>query len=202
MFFRMFVVIVSLMCAASAKAMTFTLEQGRGGIYIVARGDIVPGDAQNFALAVPHATVDTRGFRHILLGSNGGSVQEAKAMAKVIRENNFFVVVDQDCASACAAILYPAGSHFMLMDSGRLGFHQCYDGRNFEVLPDCTKEIAELAAEHGFPYGTLKVLSEMSGPAEMTWVTNVPTPCFGMEWLPDDPPPVSLALPCPTPASF
>jgi hypothetical protein len=75
---------------AGAEAMTFTLERGRGGIYIAARGEIVPGDAQNFALVVPHATVDSRGFRHMVLGSDGGGVREAMAMAKVIRGNNFY----------------------------------------------------------------------------------------------------------------
>jgi len=157
--------VAALSTLGGADAMTFALERGRGGTYIAARGEIVDGDAQKFARLVPHATVDSRGLRHMVVGSDGGSVEEAMAMAEVIRANSFFVVVDQECASACAAILYPAGRHFMLLDSGRLGFHQCYDAISLRVAPECTEEIARQAAVHGFPYGTLKVLAEMSGPA-------------------------------------
>ena len=133
------------------------------------------------------------GLRHILLESPGGDVSEAKLIANLIRDLNFVTLVNGECASACAMVLYPAGRYFMLMDKGTLGFHTCYRANDLTPLPECTEDIAKFAAEHGFPYGSIKVFASLAGPQDMYQVSNVIAYCYGMEHFIGDPPPTSGA---------
>jgi hypothetical protein len=118
---------------------------------------------------VPSATVDEKGLRRMMLDSPGGDVAEAMALAAIIRDNRFITVVSGECASACAMVLYPAGEYFMLLDGGRLGFHQCFDddGRTLTVNQECTNDIAALAAKNGFPYGSITAFASFAGPMDM-----------------------------------
>jgi uncharacterized protein YecT (DUF1311 family) len=95
-------------------------------------------------------------------------------------------------------VLYPAGSYFVLLDGGRLGFHSCYNSNTLAVSPECTENIAELATKNGFPYGSLKLFASLAGPAEMHWISNVLANCYGMEHFIGDPPPVTVSTLCPS----
>jgi uncharacterized protein YecT (DUF1311 family) len=175
--------------------MEFTKHLARNGIAIKATGAIVEGDAIKLQLIASEASVDDKGLRRIILESPGGSVAEAMRIATVIRANDFVTLVGGECASACAAVLYPAGRYFMLLDSGKLGFHSCYDSRTLIEQPECTKSIAGFAATNGFPYGSIKVFAE---PSDMYWITNVLAYCYGMERFIGDPAPVTVSVLCPS----
>lgn len=178
--------------------MEFTTVAGQDVTAIKATGPIEIGDALRLQILVPEATIDYRGLRKIFLESPGGNVAEAMHIAAIIRANNFMTLVAGECASACAMVLYPAGRFFMLLDGGKLGFHSCYDARDFSERPECTELIANLAAKNGFPYGSIKVFASLAGPHNMHWITNVLAYCYGMEHFVGDPAPVTVSTLCPS----
>jgi uncharacterized protein YecT (DUF1311 family) len=182
----------------SSSGMDFSKVAIRGGIAIEARGIIEIGDAAKFQRIFLEATADEKGLRRIILQSPGGNVVEAMRVAAIIRANNFMTLVTGECASACAMILYPAGVYFVLLDGGKLGFHTCYDGRNLTEYPECTEGIANLAAENGFPHGSIKIFAGLAGPTDMYWISNVLAYCYGMEHFVGTPAPVTIQNICPT----
>jgi len=194
--------IISFLCCVlggnSSEGLEFEKIVTRGGVAIKATGPIRSGDAEKLRAVVSVATVDEHGLRRVILESPGGEVAEALRVAEVIKNNDFITLVDGECASACATVLYPAGRYAMLLDGGRLGFHACYDARTSVVHPECTELIAKFAASNGFPYGSIKVFASLRGPAEMHWVTNVLAHCYGMEHFIGDPDPVTVSTLCPT----
>jgi uncharacterized protein YecT (DUF1311 family) len=178
--------------------MEFEKRIARAGVAIEATGPIRGGDAEKLQALVPVATVDEKGLRRLILESPGGEVAEAFRVAEVIKNNNFVTLVNGECASACAMVLYPAGRYAMLLDGGKLGFHSCYDARTSVVHPECTDVIARFAASNGFPYGSIKVFAGLMGPADMYWVSNVLAYCYGMEHFIGEPLPVTISTLCPT----
>ena len=184
--------------SSTSDGMEFTKHAARAGVAIKATGPIENRDAVKLQFMATEASVDENGLRRIILESPGGSVLEAMRIATIIRANNFVTLVGGDCASACAMVLYPAGRYFMLLDSGRLGFHSCYDSRSLIEFPECTDAIATFAAKNGFPYGSIKVFASLAGPTEMYWISNVLAYCYGMEHLIGDPAPVTVSTLCPS----
>lgn len=184
--------------ADRSNGMEFTTIAIRGGIAVKATGVIEIGDAAKFQRVSSEATVDDKGLRRIVLESPGGNVIEAMRIAKIIRASSFMTLVTGECASACAMVLYPAGVSFILLDGGKLGFHACYDSRNLAEYPECTEAIAQLAAQNGFPYGSVKVFAGLAGPMNMYWITNVLAHCYGMEHFVGDPAPVTIENICPS----
>jgi uncharacterized protein YecT (DUF1311 family) len=187
-----------LCCISSSQGMEFEKLFTRAGIAIKATGPIRGGDAEKLSTIAPDTTVDDKGLRRIFLESPGGEVAEAFRVAEIIKDNNFVTLVNGECASACAMVLYPAGRYAMLLDGGKLGFHACYDARTSLVHPECTEVIARFAASNGFPYGSIKVFAALMGPADMYWVSNVLGYCYGMERFIGDPAPVTISTLCPS----
>lgn len=183
--------------ADSCSSMEFDLKPFENGLAISATGEIERGDANKLKKIADQATIDQRGLRRIILESPGGLVAEATRIAEIIKSNNFMTLVGGECASACASVLYPAGRYAVLLDGGKLGFHSCYDATNLIELPECTQEIAELAARNGMPLGSVKVLSSLAGPTNMYWISNVLAHCYGLEHMVGDPDPVAVENLCP-----
>lgn len=185
-------------CVSGASAMDFTIETSVGGKYIAATGEIVSGDFDRMTAVLDEASVDKDGFRKILLESPGGNVGEAMKVAQLIRRMNFITYVNGLCASACAAVLYPAGRYSVLFDEGRLGFHSCSVASTHKAWPECNDAIAQLAADNGFPLGSVKVFMNMAGPQDVQWMSNVLAPCYGLERLRGDPAPITISTLCPS----
>ena len=186
-----------VLLSVSAFSMDFAIQGAAERKIVVATGPIEIGDAKKLAEVAGLATLDGRGLRKMLLRSPGGNVGEAIKIAGIISEFDYEILVDGDCASACSMILYPAGKYFVLLDGGRLGFHQCSRSLTSQAVPECTDAIAKIAADRGFPYGSMKMFASMAEPSEMYWISNVLSPCYGMEKLPGDPPSTSQTHPCP-----
>ncbi|MFY0613628.1 MAG: hypothetical protein JXQ99_19010 [Hyphomicrobiaceae bacterium] len=180
----------------TANALTFRALKTSRGVALSAQGPIVTGDAKRLLNAVPHATLDQNGHRRIFLASPGGQVGEAVRVAKILRQARFITMVREDCVSACAMILYPAGIYSILADTGRLGFHDCYYRRSKRVAPLCTEKIAQLAVRHGMPYGSIKMFARFWGPQEVYWMTNVLAPCYGLERVPGQRVPITISTLC------
>jgi hypothetical protein len=104
---------------ALAKPMTFELV---GGGKLVANGTITPGIFQSFA-----AEIGKRGdyIRTIVLNSPGGSVADAIAMGRLIREKKFSTEVEAGkyCASSCP-LVFAGGIERKAGDKAAIGVHQ------------------------------------------------------------------------------
>jgi uncharacterized protein YecT (DUF1311 family) len=184
--------------ACHAPAMEFVIETGDNGVKVVrAFGPIRPGDAEKLRAVAGQATIGPGGLRAMLLSGPGGLVEEAKLVARLISAFDFKTMVDDDCASACASILYPAGKAFILLDKGRLGFHPCYSAVDLKELPECTEDIAQFSLRNGFPYGSIKVFASVTSATDIFWVSNVLARCYGMERFSGEKPPASYTQICP-----
>jgi hypothetical protein len=107
--------------ANAAVVSVLPLPNG-GRPLIMLEGDIEPGDEDKFldiARKSPSAVVQ--------LKSNGGSVQAAIEIGRIIYYNDFSTFVKEaDCASACA-LIWLAGNPRAVSTAGRVGFHAAYN---------------------------------------------------------------------------
>jgi hypothetical protein len=104
---------------ALAKPMTFELV---GGGKLMANGTITPGISQAFA-----TEIGKRGdyIKTVVLNSPGGSVVDALAMGRLIREKNFATEVEAGkyCASSCP-LMFAGGVERRAGDKAVIGVHQ------------------------------------------------------------------------------
>ena len=104
---------------AMAQPMTFELVSGGK---LMATGTITPGISQSFA-----AEVGKRGdyVKTVVLNSPGGSVADALAMGRLIRERKFATEVDAGkyCASSCP-LVFAGGVERRAGDRATIGVHQ------------------------------------------------------------------------------
>jgi hypothetical protein len=104
---------------AMAKPMTFELV---GGGRLMATGTITPGISEAFA-----AEVGKRGdyIKTVVLNSPGGSVTDALAMGRLIRERKFTTEVEAGkyCASSCP-LVFAGGLERRAGDKAAIGVHQ------------------------------------------------------------------------------
>jgi hypothetical protein len=104
---------------AMAKPMSFELV---GGGKLMATGTITPGISQAFA-----AEVSRRGdyIKTVVLNSPGGSVADALAMGRLIRDKNFATEIEprKYCASSCP-LVFAGGVERRIGDKAIVGVHQ------------------------------------------------------------------------------
>jgi len=104
---------------AMAKPMTFELV---GGGKLMATGTITPGISESFA-----AEIGKRGdyIKTVVLNSPGGSVTDALAMGRLIRENKFATEIEAGkyCASSCP-LVFAGGLERRAGDKATIGVHQ------------------------------------------------------------------------------
>jgi hypothetical protein len=104
---------------AMARPMTFELV---GGGKLMATGTITPGISQSFA-----AEVGKRGdyVKTVVLNSPGGSVNDALAMGRLIRERKFATEVESGtyCVSSCP-LVFAGGVERRAGDRAEIGVHQ------------------------------------------------------------------------------
>src|SRR4051812_11771844 len=104
---------------AMAKPMTFELV---GGGRLMATGTITPGISEAFA-----AEVGKRSdyIKTVVLNSPGGSVTDALAMGRLIRERKFAAEVEAGkyCASSCP-LVFAGGIERRAGDKAIIGVHQ------------------------------------------------------------------------------
>ena len=107
--------------AAMAKPMSFELV---GGGRLMASGTITPGISEAFA-----AEVGKRGdyIKTVVLNSPGGSVGDALAMGKLIREKKLATEVGAGkyCASSCPLVFF-GGVERRAGDKAAIGVHQVF----------------------------------------------------------------------------
>lgn len=187
-----------LATTASSSAMDIRVETlGDGFRFVSALGPIVAGDADRLRDALATATVDRDGFKQVALNSPGGDVSSALEMANVMDATGVstYVMPGSICGSACATILFVAGTYRMLVGDGKLAIHTCYDATG-TPLDWCNDEIALFAVRHGVAYGSVYAFMSQAGPGDAFWFTRADAECFGMLRAPGDPPSSQMLAPC------
>jgi hypothetical protein len=123
---------------AMAKPMTFELV---GGGRLMATGTITPGISEAFA-----AEVGKRGdyIKTVVLNSPGGSVTDALAMGRLIRERKFATEVEAGkyCASSCP-LVFTGGVERRAGDKAAIGVHQVAAISSANAAPRDEMDVAQ-----------------------------------------------------------
>ena len=150
---------------AMAKPMTFELA---GGGRLMATGTITPGSSEAFA-----AEVARRGdyIRTVVLNSPGGSVNDALAMGRLIREKQFATEIESGkyCASSCP-LVFAGGVERRAGDKAAIGVHQIAAVSSANAAPRDEMDVAQRISARCQRY-----LGEM-GLNLQVWVHAMETP--------------------------
>ena len=123
---------------AMAKPMTFELV---GSGRLMATGTITPGISEAFA-----AEVGMRGdyIKTVVLNSPGGSVTDALAMGRLIRERKFATEVEAGkyCASSCP-LVFAGGVERRAGDKAAIGVHQVAATGSASAVPRDEMDVAQ-----------------------------------------------------------
>jgi hypothetical protein len=150
---------------AMAKPMTFELV---GGGKLMATGTITPGISESFA-----AEIGKRGdyIKTVVLNSPGGSVTDALAMGRLIREKKFATEVEAGkyCASSCP-LVFAGGVERRADDKAAIGVHQVAAISTANALPR-----DEMSAAQNISARCQRYLGDM-GISLQVWVHAMETP--------------------------
>jgi hypothetical protein len=148
-----------------AKPMTFELVDGGR---LMATGTITPGISEAFA-----AEVGKRGdyVKTVVLNSPGGSVTDALAMGRLIREKKFATEVEAGkyCASSCP-LVFAGGVERRAGDKAAIGVHQVASTSSASAAPRDEMDVAQRISARCQRY-----LGEM-GISLQVWVHAMETP--------------------------
>src|SRR3954454_7530818 len=150
---------------AMAKAMTFELV---GGGRLMATGTITPGISEAFA-----AEVGKRSdyIKTVVLNSPGGSVTDALAMGRLIREKKIATEVEAGkyCASSCP-LVFAGGIERRAGDKAAIGVHQVAAISSASAAPRDEMDVAQRISARCQRY-----LGDM-GISLQVWVHAMETP--------------------------
>jgi hypothetical protein len=150
---------------AMAKPMTFELV---GNGWLMATGTITPGISEAFA-----AEVGKRGdyIKTVVLNSPGGSVTDALAMGRLIRERKFATEVEAGkyCASSCP-LVFAGGVERRAGDKAAIGVHQVAAISSASAAPRDEMDVAQRISARCQRY-----LGDM-GISLQVWVHAMETP--------------------------
>src|SRR6185295_17722160 len=150
---------------AMAKPMTFELV---GGGRLMATGTITPGISEAFA-----AEVGKRGdyIKTVVLNSPGGSVSDALAMGRLVREKKFATEVEAGkyCASSCP-LVFAGGVERRAGANAAIGVHQVAAVSSSNAAPRDEMDVAQRISARCQRY-----LGEM-GINLQVWVHAMETP--------------------------
>jgi hypothetical protein len=150
---------------AMARPMTFELV---GNGKLMATGTITPGISEAFA-----AEVGKRGdyIKTVVLNSPGGSVTDALAMGRLIRERKFATEVEAGkyCASSCP-LVFAGGVERRAGDKAAIGVHQVAAISSVSAAPRDEMDVAQRISARCQRY-----LGDM-GISLQVWVHAMETP--------------------------
>jgi len=107
----------------------------------------------------------------IHMNSQGGRMNEAYQLYKLIKERRLITYTSADCLSACA-IAFLAGRERYLGERGRLGFHSASIGQlSGEVAQELNNDVRQTLRTHGVPDAFIaRALS--TSPSDMWYPTS------------------------------
>ena len=173
-----------ILTALPVVAMEFTQIDWRGKTALLATGEIVAGDATRFKDELKNTPFAPHGVPIVLLDSPGGSVSEALAMSEILDSNPAHTVIPSGakCASACASILFIAGTFRTMETSAAFGQHSC----SVSGIPvqSCNDDLAKHAVRHGVAYGAVAAFVTYVPPEEIVWFNREDVDCWGISRYP------------------
>jgi hypothetical protein len=151
---------------ATAQPMTFELV---GGGRLMATGTITPGIWKNFAA---EAERHSEYIRTVVLNSPGGSVTDALAMGRLIREKRFATEVEAGkyCVSSCP-LVFAGGVDRRVGDKASIGVHQIVTTRSAANGP----ALDEMSIAQNISARCQRYLGDM-GVSLQVWVHAMETP--------------------------
>lgn len=171
-----------LLLSETTAAMTFDVVSMKGEPAIIARGEIVAGDAARLRAVLIPKSKHSYGYYTLILESPGGSVQEAFELSRVIDSHyvNTYVAPGKRCVSACSAIVFIAGREHIAAPGAYLGFHGCFNAKNGRIESLCNEAIAKHAAAHDTAYGAVMMLIEEVPSDKVVWIIGGEADCWGI----------------------
>lgn len=166
-----------------ANGMSYSLERTADGSGIlVLRGTIVAGDAQQVRLALQQVGRDALGYKRVALNSIGGLIGEAFNIAAILQSEKVITLVrsGERCASACASILFLAGTYRYLEDGGALGFHTCANKEDLRQSAYCNELIAMYAESRGVSRQAFRALLDKTPLGEPKWMGSQEAALWGL----------------------
>lgn len=179
---------------AMGRPMDFVREPGTARISAVGRID--PGTAGLFA---DYLAGEGEGAGTLYLHSPGGSVADAIAMSRAVREAGIDTVVPDDgyCASACP-LLFSGGVAREVGENAWVGVHQVYSVDTPALTRDVDRSISDIQATSA---DAQDLLVEM-GVDPRLWIHAMRTPPAELYVLtPDEMEELGLVTPPPEPES-
>ena len=153
---------------ALARPMTFELV---GGGKLMATGTIAPGMSESFAAEIAKRSDY---IKTVVLNSPGGSVADALAMGRLIRDNKFATEVEAGkyCASSCP-LVFAGGVERRAGDKAAIGVHQVFAVSSAEARGAATRD--EMSDAQRISARCQRFLSDMGINLQM-WVHAMETP--------------------------
>lgn len=163
-----------------ALAAEFKVDHWRGKTVLTMSGPIVQGDAERFSRIASQIPAAAHGLPILLLDSPGGSVREALRISKLMERSRFHTVVANEakCASACASVIFIAGTYRTVEPFGLLGQHSC--SVNGKADQECNDELSAHAVTKGVSHGSVAAFVTYMPPENMVWFTREDADGWGL----------------------
>ncbi len=177
-------VFLAALWANPVVAMDFMQVEWRGKTVLLATGEIVEGDAERFEAAIKELPLSPHGVPVVLLDSPGGAVFEALKISEFLDDQPAHMVIPDgaSCASACASVLFIAGTYRTVEPMGRFGQHSC--SLNGIPVQSCNDTLAEHAVVNGVSYGSVASFVTYVPPDEIQWFSREQVDCWGISRYP------------------
>ncbi len=172
--------------AFGASAAELKIKEWRGHRVLLISGMIDDGTVEKLDTALKSIDVLPYGLPVILLDSPGGSVDEALEISALLDRVPVHTVVPDGarCASACASIIFVAGSARTVEEFGALGQHSCSRGGIADS--ECNEEISNHAVSHGVSYGSIAAFITYVAPSEIMWFSREDAEGWGLTKYPGE----------------
>jgi hypothetical protein len=185
-FFRFSAAVTLWTLSVPAGAEELRNETWRGREVLRLTGLVEEGTAGRFAAALGQIKPFPHGLPVVLLDSPGGNVGEAFAMSRLMDLHPVHTVVPNGarCASACASIVFIAGTYRTVEPFGALGQHSC----SVAGTPDqaCNEELAQHALEHGVSHGSVAAFVTYVLPKDILWFSREDADGWGLTRYPEE----------------
>ena len=179
-------ILISNSVLAPASAGIVEVDEWRGHTVVQLSGVISPGTANDVSNALDRADIWPHGAVVLLLNSPGGSVDEALKVSSVLDGRTVHTVVPDGarCASACASIIFIAGTYRTVEVFGALGQHSCSRGGMADEA--CNDAITAHAVEHGVSHGAIASFVSYAAPKDMIWFDRADADGWGLTRYPGE----------------
>jgi hypothetical protein len=167
-------------------AAEITLTTWRSHEVLLLKGRIDEGTFEKLEKTYASIAPLPHGLPVMLLDSPGGSVDEALKISHFLDINQTHTVIPDGaiCASACASIIFIAGSARTIEEGGLLGQHSCSRGG----IPDrqCNEVLSKHAVEHGVSHGSVSAFVSFVPPDAILWLDRKDAEGWGLTKYPGE----------------